>query len=583
MANTLQFDATFYLTQNPDVAFAISRGTIASAQEHFNQFGRFEGRNPNAFFDVTYYLTANPDVAAARVNPLEHFLTFGAKEGRLTNANLDTAIDSDGNNLANEFNATAYLAANSDVAAAVTAGQTTAYAHYVQFGQFEGRSGASLANGTVLTGPFATAGENGTGGSNPGTIFTLTAASNTVTGGVDNINGTAGNDTFRAIIADSLGSEDIISGGAGTDVLNISAAAISGAELNAVISGIERINNADTDTVNLSQTTGVEQIWSSAAGVYTNASTATVFGAEKMTAGTTVSIDYTGTATSAALAVANTDAAGDVTFDFGADAATIKTVSVAASTGNLGDVTLDTDLNALETISVTGAGKVAVISTETTLKTFDASANTGGVTYTSGDLADAATITGGSGNDTLNFSAVSTTKILTINAGAGNDIITGGAGNDLINGGAGNDIIVGGGGADQLTGGAGNDVFKFNAVSDSSGTTIATIDTVTDFAKGDVFDFSALDASTAAGTQAFTLTSSANQIAVTNAVSALASGATLADALTAVTGAQTDGTVATFQFNGDTYVVGDVTGSTSDLVVRVAGIHDLVAGDFTFA
>ncbi|KTQ95610.1 hypothetical protein NS226_10715 [Aureimonas ureilytica] len=577
----LDFNASFYLQQNPDVAFAISRGVIASAEEHFNTYGRFEGRNPNAYFDVTYYLTANPDVAAARVNPLEHFLTFGAKEGRFSNANFDAAIDSDGNNLANEFNAEAYLAANPDVADAVAAGQTTAFQHYAQFGQFESRTGATLLNGTVLTGPFATAGSNGTGGSNPGSIFTLTAAANTVTGGVDNVTGTAGNDTFRAVIAESFGSEDIINGGAGNDVLNISAGAIFGDEVNAVVSGIERINNADTATVNLSQTTGVEQIWSSAAGVYTNASTSTVFGAENMTVETTVKIDYTGTATSAALAISNSNADGDVTFVFGDDAATIKSVSVAASAGNAGDVILDPNLDALENISVTGAGKVTIVSDEATLKNFDASANTGGVNFVAGDLTSDAVVKGSSGNDTLDFSAGRGTEKVTIDAGAGNDIIIGTDGNDIINGGAGNDIITGGLGADQLTGGAGNDVFKFNAVAESSGT---TIDTITDFAKGDVLDFSAIDLNTDAdGVQGFALTTSANQIAVTNAVSALASTAVLADALSAVEDVLTDGRVATFQFGGDTYVVGNVAGTSDDLVVRLTGTHDLVASDFTFA
>jgi len=50
--------------------------------DHYNAFGRFEGRDPSVGFDTTSYLAANPDVAAAGVNPLVHFLQFGIHEGR---------------------------------------------------------------------------------------------------------------------------------------------------------------------------------------------------------------------------------------------------------------------------------------------------------------------------------------------------------------------------------------------------------------------------------------------------------------------------------------------------------------------
>ena len=64
--------------------------------------------------------------------------------------------------------------------------------------------------------------------------------------------------------------------------------------------------------------------------------------------------------------------------------------------------------------------------------------------YVSGAGADDV-IFGGAGNDR-------------INAGAGNDRIYGGAGNDIIDGGAGNDMVAGNDGNDQLQGSDGNDV-----------------------------------------------------------------------------------------------------------------------------
>jgi Ca2+-binding RTX toxin-like protein len=51
---------------------------------------------------------------------------------------------------------------------------------------------------------------------------------------------------------------------------------------------------------------------------------------------------------------------------------------------------------------------------------------------------------------------------LTLNGGAGNDIIQGGDGNDIIDGGDGNDLINGGRGNDTITMGAGDDTFVWN-------------------------------------------------------------------------------------------------------------------------
>ena len=51
---------------------------------------------------------------------------------------------------------------------------------------------------------------------------------------------------------------------------------------------------------------------------------------------------------------------------------------------------------------------------------------------------------------------------LTVDGGDGNDTITGGDGNDTLLGGAGNDLIIGGRGNDTLSGGSGDDTFVWN-------------------------------------------------------------------------------------------------------------------------
>jgi Ca2+-binding RTX toxin-like protein len=87
-----------------------------------------------------------------------------------------------------------------------------------------------------------------------------------------------------------------------------------------------------------------------------------------------------------------------------------------------------------------------------------------------------------------------TSATLTVDGGAGNDVLTGGAGADHLNGGGGNDVIkgnaggdflFGGAGDDTLTGGTGADTFTFNLADTGK-------DKVTDFklAEGDILEFS---------------------------------------------------------------------------------------------
>ena len=91
---------------------------------------------------------------------------------------------------------------------------------------------------------------------------------------------------------------------------------------------------------------------------------------------------------------------------------------------------------------------------------------------------------GTSGRDKL--FAVDTHKSIYINAGLGNDVLTGGraadflvggGGNDDMLGGRGNDSFIGGGGNDLLNGGSGRDSFIFAAALDAS----TNVDTITSF------------------------------------------------------------------------------------------------------
>ncbi|MGS4887528.1 hypothetical protein [Roseibium sp. MB-4] len=182
---TSSFDSDFYLSQNPDVAAAIEAGLFESAEQHFNQFGFSEGRDPNPYFDTSFYLEQNPDVAAAGINPLNHFNQFGETEGRSPNAifnptyyleqNPDVAASgispflhfinhgagegrspnaSVASQTSEGFDEAAYLAANPDIADAIANGTfSSGYEHWLLIGFDEGRSGAQNAAGDPIDQP----------------------------------------------------------------------------------------------------------------------------------------------------------------------------------------------------------------------------------------------------------------------------------------------------------------------------------------------------------------------------------------------------------------------------------------------
>lgn len=123
------FDPLHYMQANADV---LASGM--SAEQHYDQHGWREGRDPNAIFSTSGYLSANGDVADAGMNPLQHYLEYGAREGRDPSA---------------RFDAQGYLARNADVAEA----GVNPLEHYLAHGISEGRS-AGPAIGQSVVGGF---------------------------------------------------------------------------------------------------------------------------------------------------------------------------------------------------------------------------------------------------------------------------------------------------------------------------------------------------------------------------------------------------------------------------------------------
>jgi Ca2+-binding RTX toxin-like protein len=165
-----------------------------------------------------------------------------------------------------------------------------------------------------------------------------------------------------------------------------------------------------------------------------------------------------------------------------------------------------------------------------------------------------------------------------VDAGNGNDSVTGGAyddalmgggGNDNIKGGGGDDALTGGLGTDKLTGGGGEDSFVYTDKAESTG---KTYDTVVKFDTGDdVFDLNvgvaAIDAPVASGTL--------NGGATFNTDLATAVGAGQLAAHHAVLFTATAGGLA-----GHTFLIVDVNGaagyqSAKDYVIELKNPLDL--------
>jgi hypothetical protein len=90
----LSFSESWYLSRYPDVSAAVDAGYVKSGKAHFDSYGWTEGRDPSENFDTTFYLACNPDVADAGINPLDHYLSWGQFEGRIarkTDAGYDAS------------------------------------------------------------------------------------------------------------------------------------------------------------------------------------------------------------------------------------------------------------------------------------------------------------------------------------------------------------------------------------------------------------------------------------------------------------------------------------------------------------
>lgn len=298
--------------------------------------------------------------------------------------------------------------------------------------------------------------------------------------------GNSGIDTFvytSAALTDGIANAKLVGSG-GNDILQITGGNTGVG--NANLAGFSGIN-----TINLSSYTGSISLGS-------NATTMGLTTIDASGNTGTLSIDASAMSSSVTINATNANGstykgssvAGDIlninnalTSQDASSITGIETINVNANTTFTGDLTgvtnltiasgktLNVDASAVssDTTTIANAGTLAINNTN--------GATLSGLTMTG---AGALQINGTSSSDTITLNATMTsyTGIITIDGGAGDDILVGSTKNDTILGGTGNDTLTGGAGTDRLDGGEDSDVYRFASASDIAADIITDTGTV---------------------------------------------------------------------------------------------------------
>lgn len=438
----------------------------------------------------------------------------------------------------------------------------------------------------------------------------------------------AGDDTVTVAGVAALGTDGSINAGEGTDTLTFSTfanavTASASATFEGTVSGFEKLNLSGANAaaaaaVNLANLDDINYVTLSATNTETLtinnlASGGTIAFTADQTAGkdATVAITNAAVGTADVLNVVLSKATALAAVELiAADVETVNITSTETADPLVGTVSHALELNATaaKTLTITGNAGVTfgTLTGATALTSIDASGVTAGlVSFTTAALANAATIKGGNGGNTI--VATAATKAVTFTGGEGVDNITiANAKNNVIDTGAGNDIIVVGNGNNTVTAGAGNDSITLgsgaNTVDTGAGTNtvvfgtaMAGLNNITLGSGVDTLDFNVV--STAAGyypsvtgiaagdkidlvgASAQTITNEAT-LGSKITLGQAASFANYLDAANAGDGATANGIVNWFQFNGNTYVVLDNSANATyadgvDLVIELIGTVDL--------
>lgn len=271
-----------------------------------------------------------------------------------------------------------------------------------------------------------------------------TCFTGSLTADVDDLTGTANDDTFSAPLTvagtQTLQNFDTIEAGEGTDTLNATLLGNAAPTLDSVeVINARAINAA---TLDLTNAEGVEQVWSDRAQAnltVSNVGEVVTVGAKDIAANAahTTNIQYTAGTVAAtatqAIALENANLTLDIE-QAGANLDSVRNVSIAsAGEANVVDFeNQDLLANAnVQNLTITGAGNLEIAAANAiTAGTVDASAATGDLELTVADAAagnlatgvTARTVTLGSGDDTLNVAG----------ATLASNVVEGGEGTDTL-------------------------------------------------------------------------------------------------------------------------------------------------------
>jgi len=433
-----------------------------------------------------------------------------------------------------------------------------------------------------------------TGSSSTGQSFSLTSTIG------EQVNGTAGSNVFTAVVSGANGATgtlnvgDTINGLGGQDTLNLLITEGTTMPAGATVSNIEIVNLTHVGAsgalaLNSNMFSGVQQLWQ----IDNTVGTADF---QDVTVGTGVTAGFRSTganATNVIADVAVTVAAGTTATAVALDgvksgsaveflettANNLSTVTVSGSVITVPATTGTTPTPASNTLTLTAtaadvdvlnvsltSNTTVTMSTFNDLTSFNAAGSTGNLTVDLGTPDELTTATFGSGNDTVTLVTTGLQgDALTINLGAGNDVLN-------LNAGINSDAA---GTAVTITMGAGSDTLNITGLTNMSGASATAIAadmvTVTDFvAASDVLNVSALGP---------------REVLVNTELANISAATDFAAALALVASYTATGSYAVFNFGSDAYIFNnDATAAlgAGDGLVKVVGLSVASLNDSNF-
>ena len=407
--------------------YAVGQATMSSVNADITANGLT--KTLNNYYSASFGAAKTADVAKSIVSNLG----LGTDVNAITyvTAQLNSATaDTRGAAVVNILNLFAGLTSDATYGTAATAWSNTV-ANLVTYGQTQGTDSTVTAAAATVT-AIANAPKS----------YVLTTSSNPQTGGADNLTGTAGNDSFTGTVdlagtATSFNAGDIINGNGGSDTLNVTLIGTTAnvTAYSGVVSNVQTYNVNNTANVNTTidlggiskdlatfNLTGSQDGFTLTTQNFNNIPTIGLAGqggftfaaVSSVTAGTADKLNVNLNGTSDGVGTTKTNVLTSENIE------TVALNAVKDSTIRMVDASLIT-------LNVTGAAKATVYtpSTNTVLKTIDASAATGNVTiYDNGTGTTTQTIKTGSGDDTINLNGIDLTSTVTVNGGAGNNTLS---------------------------------------------------------------------------------------------------------------------------------------------------------------